>query len=566
MTLMLRVLTIIICLALTGCGRPIIIAPDAVLPDGGLYKGELLDGKFHGHGELLYQAGSYYVGSFKAGVFHGRGIWVDADGTRYEGQFVEGVMNGFFTVDYAQDNASYAGNMQDWLYHGEGRLENQDGSTYDGEFENGKYHGVGKLTHKTGASYEGSFANGAYHGQGRFTQEESVYEGTFIEGHLNGEGESTDKEGNHYQGELKNWLANGDGKMTTTDGDVFTGVFENGYLTGEGEMYGADGSRYMGNFLYGKFDGVGVLTNADKSVYQGQFSYGDYHGQGELTTVGDDNKKAVVSGKWREGSLIHNDATGERYHYQAELALEHHQRLLEMALDRLQASRPNQADMYFLGVAGDGSQSVFRRELEYVDKLVQDRYGTENRSISLINHHDTATLYPLATNRSIESAILEINKKMNVDQDILFMYLSSHGSKEHELYLNHDSINLPTLPAKSLSTIFAKSTIKWKVIMISACYSGGFVAELEDEYTIVITASDSTNTSFGCSEDSDMTYFGKAFFKETLSVKPELSLIDAFAQASELVSEWEQEQELTESNPQISAPEKVLEKLNSFKH
>ena len=106
-----------------------------------------------------------------------------------------------------------------------------------------------------------------------------------------------------------------------------------------------------------------------------------------------------------------------------------------------------------------------------------------------------------------------------------------------------------------------KSKIKWKVIFVSACYSGGFIPDLESATTMVITAADSESTSFGCSEESEMTYFGKALFKEVLSTNRDISLVAAVKRAKKIIKEWEEEEDLSASNPSISAPKAIVRKL-----
>lgn len=100
--------------------------------------------------------------------------------------------------------------------------------------------------------------------------------------------------------------------------------------------------------------------------------------------------------------------------------------------------------------------------------------------------------------------------------------------------------------------------------MVSACYAGGFISELEDDYTLIMTAADAESTSFGCSDESEMTYFGKAFFSEVFSKVKDIELTKAFAKAKELVLKWEDEQELDASNPMISAPNAIVEKMAAF--
>jgi hypothetical protein len=75
------------------------------------------------------------------------------------------------------------------------------------------------------------------------------------------------------------------------------------------------------------------------------------------------------------------------------------------------------------------------------------------------------------------------------------------------------------------------------VIVVSACYSGGFIPPLQDAHTLVITAARPDRRSFGCADENDFTYFGRAFFKEALPKSH--SFQDAFRAAEALVGEWE---------------------------
>jgi hypothetical protein len=116
-------------------------------------------------------------------------------------------------------------------------------------------------------------------------------------------------------------------------------------------------------------------------------------------------------------------------------------------------------------------------------------------------------------------------------------------------------MDLRGLPAAELGRLLRESGIRWKVVVVSACYSGGFVDALKDEHTLVITAARRDRTSFGCADENDFTYFGRAFFKEAL---PEAqSFQQAFKKAATLVGEWEAKDTsggASHSLPQIHSP------------
>ncbi len=247
----------------------------------------------------------------------------------------------------------------------------------------------------------------------------------------------------------------------------------------------------------------------------------------------------------------------------AEQALYKQSALLSDAIAALQASDEQRPNMYFLGVAGDSSQRVFERELRYVQQLFDEQYGTEGRSLSLVNSKQSVDDFPLATATSIERSLQGIAAKMNPDQDILFLYLSSHGSADYRFLLQPPAINVADLPAQALADMLAKLPLKNKVVVVSACYSGGFIPLLDDGNTLLITSASADKTSFGCSDEADFTYFGRAFFQDALPESGSFEL--AFDRAAELVSERELEQEYEPSGPQIKTAPAVTAQLQRWR-
>jgi len=94
---------------------------------------------------------------------------------------------------------------------------------------------------------------------------------------------------------------------------------------------------------------------------------------------------------------------------------------------------------------------------------------------------------------------------------------------------------------------------------VSACYSGGFVDALKDENSLVITASAADHNSFGCSNEADFTYFGKAYFDEAL--RETYSVIEAFERAKPKIAAREKEQDYEGSEPQIFIGESIRRPL-----
>lgn len=222
--------------------------------------------------------------------------------------------------------------------------------------------------------------------------------------------------------------------------------------------------------------------------------------------------------------------------------------LLERALAGLQPQRADRPDWYFLGVGGASYQGVFRQETETVRALFDTRFDTAGRSLVLINSDDSALSQPIATRTSISRALKAIAARMDLEQDVLFLFMTSHGSEDHQIELNYWPLELSGVTPEWLRTALDESGIRRRVIVLSACYSGGFIPVLQTPDTLVITAADDRHTSFGCTDDAELTYFGRAFFDESL--RRESSLWAAFDRARETIREREEEQGYEASSPQ----------------
>ena len=149
----------------------------------------------------------------------------------------------------------------------------------------------------------------------------------------------------------------------------------------------------------------------------------------------------------------------------------------------------------------------------------------------------------MATITSIRESLVAIGTRMDKEKDILFLFLSSHGSKEHELALNQNNMSLRSLSATELAALLKESGIRWKVVVVSACYGGGFIDPIKNDRTLVIAAARHDRQSFGCSDENDFTYFGRAFFKDALPQSA--SFQEAFRKAERSVAA----QERSDRNP-----------------
>lgn len=224
-------------------------------------------------------------------------------------------------------------------------------------------------------------------------------------------------------------------------------------------------------------------------------------------------------------------------------------RVLSKSLEDVQYGEFAQSHWYFLGVAGAGYQDVFKSEVERIKEQFDTRFGTFGRSIMLVNNPETRTKTPIASRTSMEMALRRIGQQMNRESDVLFLYMTSHGLP-NQFEMENAPIDLNDVDPKWLKDTLDKSGIRWRVIVISACYSGSFVPALQDDNTLIITASAADRASFGCSNEADYTYFGRAFFDQAM--REQTSVSAAFEQTKGTVAQWEKAQGFEASEPQWS--------------
>ena len=228
-------------------------------------------------------------------------------------------------------------------------------------------------------------------------------------------------------------------------------------------------------------------------------------------------------------------------------------RMLRDAVAKLAPRTAGRPNLYFIGFAGDGEEDVFLNEAEYANTLLGKRFGAAGHELLLVNNPATLSRYPLASLTNLETAVGAVAEKMDRDNDILFVLLTSHGTQDHLLYVNMDPLPLDSIAPEDLADIFAKAKIRYKIVVISACYSGGFIDALKNDTSMIVTAARADRTSFGCGSDSDITDFGRAFFVDGLNHNDTFG--GAFAEANKLVGAWETRDHEEHSQPQfISTP------------
>ncbi len=223
-----------------------------------------------------------------------------------------------------------------------------------------------------------------------------------------------------------------------------------------------------------------------------------------------------------------------------------HQRLAG-AIDGLKPQTPGKVDTYIL-VVGLDRDPVFQTESEETAAVLQRRYGAEGRTLTLITGSETG--YAQGSPANIQIALAAIAKKMDVAEDVLILYTTSHGAPKIGIVYQDGRKGSGTIAPRRMRTILNDVGIKRRIIVISACYSGEFVPFLANDDSIVITAASAMRSSFGCAPGNDWTFFGDALINHGLrTLKP---LPAAASEAVALIDQWEKRFEFVSSQPQIS--------------
>jgi Peptidase C13 family len=221
---------------------------------------------------------------------------------------------------------------------------------------------------------------------------------------------------------------------------------------------------------------------------------------------------------------------------------------IQQAMARVHPTQRGRTSVYFLGFAGDGDPAVFRREVQFAKEAFGERFGSIERSALLINDVEDRDSYPLASVSGLGQALSVMALRMDPDNDVLVLFLSSHGSVDG-LEVQNGSLPLAQLAPADLREALDTAGIRHRVLVVSACYAGVFLDELKTDTTLIITASDAVHSSFGCEDDRDLTWFGEAFLKDALPGSATLE--SAFAKARELIAQREDAAHENHSNPQL---------------
>src|SRR5437870_5784724 len=173
-----------------------------------------------------------------------------------------------------------------------------------------------------------------------------------------------------------------------------------------------------------------------------------------------------------------------------------------------------------------GDQSVFESEANGAARMLADRLGGD----PVIVRANTKSRADV-TVKTLGTTLRAVAAGMDRKNDILALTLTSHGAPVGLAVKAGRALEV--LSPSELAAALARTGVRHRIVIISACYSGVFIPALANADTLVITAADAKHPSFGCRDGAVWTYFGDAFFNKALRRKANLR--EAFALAHTLV-------------------------------
>jgi hypothetical protein len=200
-----------------------------------------------------------------------------------------------------------------------------------------------------------------------------------------------------------------------------------------------------------------------------------------------------------------------------------------------------------------GDQSVFESEARAAAQIIATRFDGD----PVVVRANTKTRRD-ATPETLAGALRSVARTVDPEQDVLFLMLTSHGSRDG-LAVKAGSRS-ETLSPAALRAMLAFTGVRHRVVILSACYSGIFIPALAGPETLVITAADANHPSFGCRDGAKWTYFGEAFFN--VALRRITNLREAFVLARNIVRQRERRAGFESSNPQMSGGENVTPLLD----
>lgn len=184
---------------------------------------------------------------------------------------------------------------------------------------------------------------------------------------------------------------------------------------------------------------------------------------------------------------------------------------LDAAAGALLPGRLGVAEIYFVGFAGYGKQSLFAEESLLAQRDFDERYDTRGRSIVLANDVEHASSLPRADLENLRRSLAVIGAKMNRGEDVLFLHVTSHGDEKGIALWNERGPS--TLGPNDLRRALDDAGIEHRIVVVAGCHTGVFLEPLQSARTLVLTAAAPARSSYGCAVGRSATEIGDRLYR-----------------------------------------------------
>jgi hypothetical protein len=195
----------------------------------------------------------------------------------------------------------------------------------------------------------------------------------------------------------------------------------------------------------------------------------------------------------------------------AEPVIEAQRVLLDEALSGLADARPGVTDLYFVGFAA-GESDALRSDVLSAIEVMDERWATDGRSVAFINHRASILEQPMATVSNLRDALAELQQVIDIDEDVVMLYVAGMGAPGGGIEVALPPFELLPLTPVGVRRLLDDAGIRWRIVVVTSCYSGAWLEALAGDTTLVITATDATGAGAGCALSDDGTAFGSALF------------------------------------------------------
>jgi hypothetical protein len=233
--------------------------------------------------------------------------------------------------------------------------------------------------------------------------------------------------------------------------------------------------------------------------------------------------------------------------------------LLDEALAGLADSRAGVTDLYFVAIAASESDAL-RSDVLSAQEVMDERWATDGRSVALVNHRASLLEQPMASVTNLREALAEIAQVIDADEDVVMLYLAGNGAPGGAVDVALPPFDLVPLTPAGVRRLLDDAGIRWRIVVVTACYSGAWLEALVDDSTLVLTATAGGGAGAGCAVSEGGTAFGSALFGAGLT---EADTVEgAFAAAKRSIGEHAQGD--AASLPQMAVGQGMAGKLREL--